>query len=105
MTKEEIIQMAKNSGIDFYVLVKNRHIFVNHLEEFAKLLTEKEREREEITLYYTQVLVQQTMEKMIEGCSNVKSEAGLHKDAKVLATEIIKDCNTLLMFIKKYKND
>ena len=52
-------------------------------------------------LYHTRVLVQQTMEKMIEGCRNVKQERGIHDDAKSLATEIIRDCNTLLMFVKE----
>jgi hypothetical protein len=44
------------------------------------------------------LLVKQTMEKMIEGCINVKEETDLHKDAKDLAKLIIHDCKTLLMF-------
>jgi len=52
-------------------------------------------------LYHTRVLVQQTIEKMMEGCRNVKQERGIHDDAKSLATEIIRDCNTLLMFVKE----
>ena len=52
-------------------------------------------------LYHTRVLVEQTMEKMIEGCRNVKQERGIHDDAKSLATQVIKDCNTLLIFLKE----
>jgi hypothetical protein len=44
MTKEEIIKMAKNSGIDLYGLGKDRYIFVHYLEEFAKLVAQRERE-------------------------------------------------------------
>ena len=51
-------------------------------------------------LYHIRVLVQQTMEKMIDGCRNVKEDRRIHNDAKLLATEIIRDCNTLLMFVK-----
>jgi hypothetical protein len=52
-------------------------------------------------LHHTRVLVQQTMEKMIEGCRNVKQKRGVHDDAKSLATQVIRDCNTLLMFVKE----
>jgi hypothetical protein len=47
------------------------------------------------------VLTVQTLEKMIEGCRNVKEDNRLHKDAKDLATFVIKDCNNLLLFIKE----
>ena len=47
------------------------------------------------------VLTVQTVEKIIEGCRNVKEDKGLHKDAKDLATLVIKDCNNLLQFIKE----
>ena len=44
MTKEEIIEMARDSGMDLYGLGKDRYRFVHHLEAFAKLVVEKERE-------------------------------------------------------------
>jgi hypothetical protein len=44
------------------------------------------------------LLVKQTMEKMIEGCINIKEEKDLHQDVKDLAKLIIHDCKTLLMF-------
>lgn len=38
---QEIIQMARDSGMELYGLGKNRARFVYHLEAFAKLVTEK----------------------------------------------------------------
>lgn len=32
-------------------------------------------------------------EKMKEGCINVRHESDIHKDAKSLAVEVIRDCN------------
>jgi hypothetical protein len=46
------------------------------------------------------VLTVQTIERIIEGCKNVKEDKDLHKDAKDLARLVIKDCNNLLLFIK-----
>jgi len=48
------------------------------------------------------VLTVQTVEKIIEGCKNVKEDKDLHKDAKDLARLVIKDCNNLLLFIKEW---
>jgi hypothetical protein len=47
------------------------------------------------------VLTVQTIEEIIEGCRSVKEDKGVHKDAKDLATLVIKDCNNLLRFIKE----
>ena len=44
MTQDEIIEMASDSGMDLYGLGKDRYRFVHHLETFAKLVAEKERE-------------------------------------------------------------
>ena len=44
MTQDEIIEMARESGMELYGLGKNRARFVHHLTAFAKLVTEKERE-------------------------------------------------------------
>jgi hypothetical protein len=41
---QEIIQMARDSGMELYGLGKNRARFVHHLEAFAKLVAEAERE-------------------------------------------------------------
>jgi len=41
---QEIIQMARDSGMELYGLGKNRARFVYHLEAFAKLVAEAERE-------------------------------------------------------------
>ena len=43
-----------------------------------------------------EVLLQRNLEKILEGCANVKENKNLHKDAHDLATEVIKDCNYLL---------
>jgi|Laugrespbdmm15sd_2_1035082.scaffolds.fasta_scaffold62419_1 hypothetical protein len=40
----EIIAMARDSGMELYGLGKNRARFVYHLEAFAKLVAAKERE-------------------------------------------------------------
>ena len=45
MTQKEIIEMARDSGMDLYGLGKDRYRFVHHLEAFAKLVAAKERER------------------------------------------------------------
>ena len=44
MTQDEIIEMARDSGMELYGLGKNRARFVHHLEAFSKLVAEKERE-------------------------------------------------------------
>jgi hypothetical protein len=41
MTQDEIIQMARDSGMELYGLGKDRARFVHHLEAFAKLVEEK----------------------------------------------------------------
>ena len=41
---QEIIVMARDSGMELYGLGKNRARFVYHLEAFAKLVAEAERE-------------------------------------------------------------
>lgn len=43
-----------------------------------------------------EILLKRNLERMLEGCTNVKEDKNLHKDAKDLAIEIIKDCNYLL---------
>jgi len=42
---QEIIVMASDSGMELYGLGKDRARFVHHLETFAKLVAEAERER------------------------------------------------------------
>ena len=44
MTQNEIIEMARDSGMELYGLGKDRYRFVHYLEAFAKLVAEKERE-------------------------------------------------------------
>lgn len=43
MTQDEIIEMARDSGMDLYGLGKDRYRFVHHLVAFAKLVAAKER--------------------------------------------------------------
>ena len=43
MTKEEIIEMARESGMELYGFGKDRERFVHHLTAFAKLVAEHER--------------------------------------------------------------
>ena len=58
--------------------------------------------RRELSLLKDQrVLVIQTVEKIIEGCSNVREDNDIHKDAKHLARLVMQDCRGLLMFIKE----
>ena len=58
--------------------------------------------RRELSLLKDQrVLVIQTVEKIIEGCSNVREDNAIHKDAKHLARLVMQDCRGLLMFIKE----
>ena len=44
MTQDEIIKMARDSGMELYGLAKDRAKFVHHLEAFAKLVAQHERE-------------------------------------------------------------
>jgi hypothetical protein len=44
MNSEEIIEMAREAGMELYGLGKNRARFVYHLEAFAKRVAAKERE-------------------------------------------------------------
>lgn len=44
MTQDEIVAMARDSGMELYGLGKNRARFVYHLEAFANLVAAKERE-------------------------------------------------------------
>lgn len=43
-TQAEIIEMARDLGMELYGLGKNRARFVHHLEAFANLVAAKERE-------------------------------------------------------------
>ncbi len=45
MTQDEIIEMARDSGIELYGLGKDRAKFVHHLETFAKLVAQKTKHR------------------------------------------------------------
>jgi len=44
MTQNDIVDMARDSGMELYGLGKNRARFVHHLEAFAKLVAAKERD-------------------------------------------------------------
>jgi hypothetical protein len=44
MTQDEIIEMARDSGMELYGLGKDRARFVHHLVAFANLVATKERE-------------------------------------------------------------
>jgi hypothetical protein len=44
MTQDEIIEMARDSGMELYGLGKDRARFVHYLEAFAKLVAQHERE-------------------------------------------------------------
>ncbi len=45
MTQDEIIEMARDSGMELYGLGKNRARFVYHLEAFANLVAQEVRDR------------------------------------------------------------
>jgi hypothetical protein len=44
MTRDEIIKMARDSGMELYGLGKDRAKFVHYLEAFANLVAQHERE-------------------------------------------------------------
>ena len=44
MTQDEIIEIARDSGMELYGLGKDRARFVHHLVAFANLVAAKERE-------------------------------------------------------------
>lgn len=45
--------------------------------------------------------MREIIEKIIDGCSEVKKNPEIHKDAKDLATLVIKDCNDALDVFQK----
>jgi len=45
MTREDIIRMSRDSGMELYGLGKNRERFVHYLQEFAALVAAAERKR------------------------------------------------------------
>ena len=45
MNREDIIRMARESGMELYGLGKNRERFIYHLERFAALVAAAEREK------------------------------------------------------------
>jgi len=45
------------------------------------------------------------LNKMIEGCRNVKSDSDIHEDAKSLATAVIRDCYAILRTIDGEERD
>jgi hypothetical protein len=100
MNEKEVTFMLADA-IDQDREYKSWHVSTKHLMTFAKMIKEKESEANKQMLHHKLVLVQQTMERVIQGCQNVKEEEGLHKDAKSLAKLVIKECNTLLKFVKE----
>ena len=44
MNKEEIIEMARQAGMELYGLGKDREMFVHHLTAFATLVASAERD-------------------------------------------------------------
>ena len=50
-------------------------------------------------------MVKEIIEKIIDGCSEVKKNPDIHKDAKSLATLVIKDCNDALEKLNKAAED
>jgi hypothetical protein len=46
------------------------------------------------------VLVRLAMERIIDGCQNVKGEEDIHQDAKDLATHVLRDCNNVLSLME-----
>ena len=50
-------------------------------------------------------MVKDILEKIIDGCHEVKAEKGVHEDAKVLAKLVIKDCSDALAELNKAAED
>lgn len=47
MTQDDVIEMARDSGMELYGLGKNRARFVHHLEAFANLVAAKATQQEQ----------------------------------------------------------
>ena len=50
-------------------------------------------------LYHIKKVVLEKLEKIIEGCDNVKDSEETHKDAKSLADAVRKDCLAIVIFL------
>jgi Leu/Phe-tRNA-protein transferase len=72
-------------------------LFENFSEDVYSATTEQAQSIEEYLRNKDfEILLQRNLEKMLEGCANVKEDESIHKDAKDLATQVIIDCNYLL---------
>jgi len=70
MTQDEIVAMARDSGMELYGLGKNRARFVYHLEAFANLVAQEVRDRIMFGSRDDWVLAER------EACAKVCEEAG-----------------------------
>ena len=89
MTQDEIVAMARDSGMELYGLGKNRARFVYHLEAFANLVAAKERE----------ALAQRTWqgltdEEIAQGCKESWVTEQAFQSAVWWAEEKLKEKNT-----------
>lgn len=51
------------------------------------------------------LMAENILEKIIDGCNEVKKNTKIHKDAKTLATLVIKDCNDALTKLNQAAED
>ena len=70
MKQDEVIEMARDSGMELYGLGKNRARFVHHLEAFANLVAQEVRDRIMFGSRDDWVLAER------EACAKVCEEAG-----------------------------
>ena len=79
MTEDDVIEMARDSGMELYGLGKNRARFVHHLEAFAHLVADKATEEANAKANTSWTLM---CKKMVaferEACAKVCDEVSEH---------------------------
>ena len=106
MTKEDIKQIRQRIMCEAYDLAdRGDHegynavkVMCSEVLELINAAVAAEHNNNELSLLKDQRVL---IEKIIEGCGNVREDKGLHKDAHDLARLVIQDCRGLLMFIKE----
>ena len=99
MTQDEIIEMARDSGMDLYGLGKDRYRFVHHLETFVKLVAAKATEEANARANASWTLMCEKMvafereacAKLCDGLADMHEKMnqwGSHKTADTLAQAI-----------------
>ncbi len=86
---QEIIEMARESGMDLYGLGKDRYRFVHHLEAFAKLVEDK------VTARYMQLFLDPENQPTQFGTATQEYREQEIKDEREACAKLCEDMDSL----------